>query len=140
MHELGLLTGVVAAVADAAGGVRVHRIALRVGDRSGVVPEALAAAWPIAAAGGCCEGAELDVERVPATVWCPACAAEREIDEYFALACPVCGFPTADLRHGREFEVVEIDVDVSDDAPDEARRNDASGPPPDARPRPGSGP
>ncbi|WP_448852829.1 hydrogenase maturation nickel metallochaperone HypA/HybF [Corynebacterium sp. 335C] len=122
MHELGLLTGVVAAVGDAAGGRRVHRIALRVGDRSGVVPEALAAAWPIAAAGGCCEGAELDVERVPAAVWCPSCAAERKIDEYFALSCPVCGFPTADLRRGREFEVREIDVDVPDGEPDDGTR------------------
>ncbi|APT91316.1 hydrogenase expression protein HupH [Corynebacterium sphenisci DSM 44792] len=110
MHELGLLTGVVGAVAGAAGGREVAAVGLRVGARSGVVVEALHAAWPLAAAGGCCAGARLVVEELGAAVWCPACAAEREIDEYFALTCPVCGFPTADLRRGREFEVAWVDI------------------------------
>lgn len=112
MHELGLLSGVVEVIEGAAGGRRVRRVALDVGTRSGVVEESLYAAWPLASGGTVCAGADLDVDVIPATVWCPACAAEHEIDEFFALACPACGAPTADLRHGREFAIREVDVDV----------------------------
>ena len=112
MHELGLLSGVVEVIVDAAGTRRVRRVALDVGTRSGVVEDALYAAWPLAAGGTVCEGADLEVAIIPATVWCPACAAEREIDEFFALACPECGAPTADLRHGREFAIREVDVET----------------------------
>ncbi|MDO4686863.1 MAG: hydrogenase maturation nickel metallochaperone HypA [Corynebacterium sp.] len=104
MHELGLLTGVAAAAKQAAGQRPILRVALRVGARSGVVEDALYAAWEIVGEG------ELTVELVPATVFCPSCAGEQEIDEYFALTCPVCGTPTADLRHGREFEIKYVDL------------------------------
>ncbi|MGV3113340.1 hydrogenase maturation nickel metallochaperone HypA [Corynebacterium freneyi] len=116
MHELGLLTGVVEVIVDAADGRRVRRVALDVGTRSGVIEDALHAAWPLATGGTVCAGANLEIEIIPATVWCPACAAEHEIDEFFALACPACGAPTADLRHGREFAIREVDVDVGADA------------------------
>ncbi|MFC3850370.1 hydrogenase maturation nickel metallochaperone HypA [Corynebacterium hansenii] len=111
MHELGLLSGVVEVIAGAADGRRVRRVALDVGSRAGVIEHALYAAWPLAAGGTVCEGADLEVVVIPATVWCPACEAEREIDEFFALACPECGAPTADLRRGREFAIREVDVD-----------------------------
>lgn len=111
VHELGLLSGVVDVVVQAADQRTIRRVALRVGARSGVVPEALHAAWPIASLGTVCADAELTVEHIEATVWCPTCAAEQQIDEFFALTCPVCDTPTADLRHGREFEVAYIDVE-----------------------------
>ncbi|KGF18065.1 hydrogenase maturation nickel metallochaperone HypA/HybF [Corynebacterium freneyi] len=115
MHELGLLTGVVEVIVDAADGRRVRRVALDVGTRSGVIEDALHAAWPLATGGTVCAGADLEIDIIPATVWCPACAAEHEIDEFFALACPACGAPTADLRHGREFAIREVDVDAGTD-------------------------
>ncbi|MDO5077219.1 hydrogenase maturation nickel metallochaperone HypA [Corynebacterium sp.] len=104
MHELGLLTGVATAAKQAAGDRPILRVALRVGTRAGVVEEALYAAWDIVGEG------ELNVEMVPASVYCPSCACEQEIDEFFALTCPVCGTPTADLRHGREFEISFVDL------------------------------
>ena len=102
VHELGLLSGVVDVVVQAADQRTIRRVALRVGARSGVVPEALHAAWPLASLGTACADAELTVEHI---------AAEQPIDEFFALTCPVCDTPTADLRHGREFEVAYIDVE-----------------------------
>ena len=110
VHELGLLSGVVDVVVQVADQRTIRRVALRVGTRSRVVPEALHAA-PIASLGTACADAELTVEHIEATVWCPTCAAEQPIDEFFALTCPVCDTPTADLRHGREFEVAYIDVE-----------------------------
>ncbi|MEJ5928373.1 hydrogenase maturation nickel metallochaperone HypA [Corynebacterium sp. H128] len=111
MHELGILTGVVSTVTNAAAGRAISAVGLKVGTRSGVIEEALMAAWPIATAGTACEDAELRIEVITATVFCPQCDTERAIDEYFALTCPVCDFPTADLRHGKEFEVAFVDVE-----------------------------
>ena len=113
MHEVGLLRGVVRAVEDAArsaGAPRVEAVGLRVGSLSGAVPEALAGAWPLAAAGTLCAGAALVVETIPAAVWCPACQAEQAIDEFFALTCPVCGTPTGHVVRGKEFEIAYADL------------------------------
>ncbi|GAB3198841.1 hydrogenase maturation nickel metallochaperone HypA [Nocardioides hungaricus] len=115
MHELSLLTGVVDAVERAraaAGADRVLTVALQVGTLSGAVPEALLAAWPLAVAGSGVEGAELSLEEVRAAVWCPACAGEVEIDEFYALRCPACDTPTGTLARGRELTVAYVDLDV----------------------------
>lgn len=113
MHELGLLTGVAAAVEDAAKGRTVTAVNLTVGERSGAVVDALYAAWPLARRGST-EQAELSITSVKAAVFCPGCDSEQPIDEYFALQCPVCGTPTADLRHGREFLIDSIEVETPD--------------------------
>lgn len=111
MHELGILTGVVSTVTEAAGGRPITAVGLKVGTRSGVIEEALTASWPIAIEGTACADASLTIEMIEATVYCPQCETEQPIDEFFALACPVCDFPTADLRHGREFEIAYVDVE-----------------------------
>ncbi|WOP18679.1 hydrogenase maturation nickel metallochaperone HypA [Raineyella sp. LH-20] len=119
MHELGLLRSVTDAVtvaAERAGATGVQAVGLRVGTLSGAIPEALYGAWPIAVADTLMEGARLEVEVVPATVWCPSCAGDQPIDEYFALTCPVCGTPTGTLSHGREFEVTWADLDTGEES------------------------
>ncbi len=112
-----MLTGVVAAVERACaqqGNSAVQVVALRVGALSGAQPGALEWAWPLATAGSVVEGARLLMEAVPAAVWCSVCEAEREIDEYYALRCPQCAAPTANLVRGREFEVAYVELDVPD--------------------------
>jgi hydrogenase nickel incorporation protein HypA/HybF len=48
-----------------AGAARIVAVELAVGAWSGVVPEALAAAFPVCAAGTAAEGAALRIERTP---------------------------------------------------------------------------
>lgn len=115
MHELGLLTGVVAAVNQAASGRQVTAVDLVVGAQAGVVREALESSWPLARRDECA-GADLRIRWVPAQVWCPQCSRLQPIDEYFALTCPACGTPTADLRTGKEFTVESIDVETDPSA------------------------
>jgi hydrogenase nickel incorporation protein HypA/HybF len=117
VHEVALLTSVVKAVDKAcreAHGSSAHVVALRVGALCGAQMQALEWAWPLAAAGSCAEGAQLVLEAVPAAVWCPVCRAEREIDEFYALRCPRCDAPTAELVRGREFEVSYVELEVPD--------------------------
>jgi len=114
VHELGLLSAVVLAVQKAAtkaGATSVQAVGLRVGTQSGAVPFALEGAWPIATAGTVVDGARLNVEVVQAAIWCPACQAERPIDEFYDLTCPVCGTPSGALVKGREFEVTYADLE-----------------------------
>ncbi|EEI25977.1 hydrogenase maturation nickel metallochaperone HypA/HybF [Corynebacterium glucuronolyticum] len=111
MHELSLLAGVVDAAVEAAAGRTVKQVNLDVGTMSGAVPDILENTWPIAIEGTPLAGTKLELTIIPATVFCPGCNGEQEIDEFFALTCPVCGTPTADMRHGREFQLTSIDVE-----------------------------
>lgn len=112
MHELGLLHAVVQAVeqSSAVAGARVEAVGLRVGSDSGAQPFALEGAWPLATAGTVLEGARLELELVQAAIWCPSCQAERDIDQFYAWCCPICGAPSGALVRGREFEVTYADL------------------------------
>jgi len=114
VHELSLLAPVVAAVARAAKAAdasEVEAVGLRVGTLSGADVEALEGAWTIAIADEpVMAHARLDIQVLPAAIWCPGCQAEVEIDEFYALKCPVCGTPSGNLVHGREFEVAYAQV------------------------------
>jgi hydrogenase nickel incorporation protein HypA/HybF len=115
VHELGLLRSVVVAVEKAvrdADATAVEAVGLEVGTLAGVVPEALESAWLIATVGTVAAGARLEVTTVQAAVWCPTCAAERPIDEFYAWSCPVCDTPTGQLVRGRELAVTYADLDV----------------------------
>ena len=68
MHEAKLcltLLDLAERRAAAAGAKRILAVELAVGEWAGVAPEALAAAFPLCAAGTAAEGAELRIERVP---------------------------------------------------------------------------
>lgn len=111
MHELGLLTSVIETISRLAAENHAHdvsEVTLKVGTRSGAIPAALEGAWEFARPGTVCASARLVLHEVPATVWCPTCERDVEIDEFFALLCPECGTPTANLTHGKEFEIETV--------------------------------
>jgi hydrogenase nickel incorporation protein HypA/HybF len=114
VHELSIALSLVEAACEAAaplGDVRVEALHVRLGALSGVVKEALAFSFDMAAKGTAIDGARLDIEEVPVTAYCPACEAERTLDGVsFALRCPVCGGPLAKLIHGREMELTALEV------------------------------
>lgn len=115
MHELGLLRSVVTAVEQAvmtSGATDVEAVGLRVGSLCGAVDEALVGAWPIATAHTVVAGARLEIESVQAAIWCPGCACEQPVDQFFALTCPVCGTPSGNLVRGREFAVAFADLTI----------------------------
>jgi hydrogenase nickel incorporation protein HypA/HybF len=68
MHEVGLMQSTLAfALKRAAdeGAQRIHRLTMRIGPLSGVVPEALEFAFEVLTQGTIAEGAGFEVERVP---------------------------------------------------------------------------
>jgi hydrogenase nickel incorporation protein HypA/HybF len=96
--------------AEKAGARRVHAIRLRIGALSGVVPDALEFAFEALKLGTPAEGAELDIEHVPARFWCGRCATEFEGGELLT-ECPACKTPSRELRSGREMEVASLEIE-----------------------------
>jgi hydrogenase nickel incorporation protein HypA/HybF len=93
MHELAVCQSVIRqaeAVAREHGARGITRIRLRIGPLSGVEPELLARAFPLAQAGTLAEGASLEVESLPVRVVCTRCDAESEVPAN-RLLCTACG-------------------------------------------------
>lgn len=108
------LVEVAAEKAAELGGIHVEALHLRLGPLSGVVREALLFSFDLAAEGTAIEGARLEIEDVPLTVFCPRCEAERQLPSPQSFRCPVCGTPTPDVVSGRELELTALEV--TDDA------------------------
>ena len=116
MHELSVALSLVEAACEKAvalGDVRVEAVCVRLGPLSGVVKDALSFCFEAATQGTAIDGARLDIEDVPLTVFCPRCLEERPLASAQHLRCPVCDEPTPDIVHGRELELTALEVNDS---------------------------
>ncbi|MCL4855601.1 MAG: hydrogenase maturation nickel metallochaperone HypA, partial [Bryobacteraceae bacterium] len=113
MHELSIATSIVELAEEEAErrGVRVVAVHLTLGQLSGVVSEALAGSYDIAAAGTPLEGSRLVITEAPVVIFCPACRERRTLPSVQLFQCPQCGTPTADVIEGRELQVTALEVE-----------------------------
>jgi hydrogenase nickel incorporation protein HypA/HybF len=112
MHEVGIMENTLAMALKRAaeeGAHRIHRLTMRIGPLSGVVPEALEFAFDVLRRGTIAEGATLDVERVPIICFCSTCRFEFQPDDVFC-ECPRCHNPSAMVHQGRELELASVEV------------------------------
>lgn len=94
---------------EACSATRIHRLRMRVGVLSGVVPEALQFAFEALRENTQAAEAVLEIENIPVACWCSACQAEfRPVD--YLHECPKCSRPSSDMRHGLELELVSMEV------------------------------
>lgn len=120
MHELSIALSIVDRAAEECErhpGVMLSAVHLRVGALCGVVKEALLFSWSIACEGTLVEGSRLIIEEVPVTVFCPKCQTETEAQSIQALCCTTCGQFSSEVIHGREFEVVALELDDAEITP-----------------------
>ncbi|MEJ2575844.1 MAG: hydrogenase maturation nickel metallochaperone HypA [Gammaproteobacteria bacterium] len=113
MHELAVCQSLMAQVVDIAArenAERVTSITLRMGPLSGVEPDLLAEAFPIAAAGTPAEGAELRFERLPVRVRCTTCGAESDATVN-RLLCGACGDYRTRLISGDEMLLASLELE-----------------------------
>jgi hydrogenase nickel incorporation protein HypA/HybF len=96
--------------AKAVGAKKIHEICLRIGQLTGVVPEALEHAFAILKDGTMASDACMVVDYVPAVCWCPGCQREFESSGLYCV-CPECKTPSGDVRKGRELEIISLEVD-----------------------------
>ena len=84
-------------------------VKLRIGALAGVVMEALEFAWQALSEDTMAAGSRLDVEHVPVACYCAKCRQEFESGAY-SYRCPQCGALSVELRHGRELNLISIEV------------------------------
>lgn len=112
MHEVGVMQSALELAeqqARAAGGAKIHRLHLRVGRLSGVVPEALRFAYEGLRAGTLAADAELEIEEVPAACWCEQCQMEFSAEE-MEFECPRCHQVSGRLRRGNELDLASLEI------------------------------
>jgi len=95
--------------ARAAGATKIHRIRLRVGAMSGIVPDALRFAYEGLRGDTLAAEADLEIEEIPAICWCPACEKEFAVAELW-FECPDCHQACGQLRHGKELELTSMEI------------------------------
>lgn len=113
MHELSICQSLLAQVDDLAkenSARRVLSVVLGVGPLSGVEPELLKQAYPIAVAGSVAEGSDLEIESRPVRVSCNQCGAESDASAN-RLVCRHCGDWRTRLVSGDELLLVRIEFE-----------------------------
>jgi hydrogenase nickel incorporation protein HypA/HybF len=88
---------------------RVRRVAVRIGELSGVQAELLASAYALAREGTACHEAELEVHPVAARWSCRDCG--KEPAPGAALRCPACA-GEVQLSSGDEMLLERIELEV----------------------------
>ncbi|MCW2767886.1 MAG: hypA [Nocardioides sp.] len=107
MHELAIAESVVSAVLERTDR-HVSVVRLRVGQLSGVVPDALTFCFEIATVGTPLEGAVLEIEEQRGRAQCRSCGQEFSLDDAILL-CP-CGSADVELLAGRDLSVTSVEV------------------------------
>ena len=118
MHELSVCLSLLREVERIARGNsagRVTRIAVTVGPLSGVEPDLLQNAWPLAAAGTLAEDAELRIDVAGIVVKCSQCGAESPAKAN-RLLCGDCGDYRTSLVTGDEMVLQSLELDDIADA------------------------
>ena len=113
MHELSIADGILEAVRKEAAqrpGEHITKVGVRIGELSGVVPEALSFGFECLVKGSDLEPLELVIESIPRRQRCAPC------DFIFAtpngdLACPRCGRAETDFAGGDELDLAYLEME-----------------------------
>lgn len=119
MHELSIAQALVEqvdAVIRAHAATRASLIRVRVGPLAGVVPELLAHAFPLAAAGSRMADAELALVAAPVRVLCERCGAESEA-AMNRLLCGECGDWHTRIVSGDELLLESVELETASPSP-----------------------
>ena len=110
MHELAIAESVVSIVERNAAGRRVVSVELKVGHLRQVVPPRSTFAFELLVQGTALEGAELQIEDVPAAGICRECDAETVLP-YFPLQCSSCEGLDIEVTAGEELLVESLELE-----------------------------
>ena len=112
MHELSICQSMLSQVNNIArehGADSVVQITLCVGPLSGIEPQLLLQAFPLASAGTVAEEATLVIEELPIRVLCQKCQQESEVTTN-NLCCRHCGHYQTRLISGDELLLANLEL------------------------------
>src|SRR5215208_393057 len=110
LHELSIAESVVSIASRQAGGRRVTKVQMKVGYLRQVVPSALTFGFGLLAEGTPVEGAELELEQIPAEGRCRLCGVESRLGS-FPLQCEECGGYDLEILKGEELMVETLELE-----------------------------
>ena len=110
MHELSIAEAVVDVAGRHAGERRVAKVELKVGHLRQVVPSALEFSFELVAKGTVVEGAELEIDEIPAAGVCRTCGVESTLAG-FPLLCEACGGFDLEVIRGEELLVESLELE-----------------------------
>ena len=119
MHELSVCLSLlqqVETIARERNAAKVTTITLSIGPLSGVEPDLLKNAYPLAAAGTAAEEAELIMEIADIVVRCSQCDNETTVTPN-KLLCGTCGDFRTELISGDELTLLRVELDCQDEQP-----------------------
>jgi hydrogenase nickel incorporation protein HypA/HybF len=116
MHELSICGALIAQVEAIAAerSAYVRQVRVGVGPLSGVEPQLLAFAYPVACAGTRAEGSHLEIERTAIVVRCRSCGAQSPAAPS-DLGCTACGAWATDLVSGDELLLLQVEIETNDE-------------------------
>lgn len=112
MHELSVCQALIVqveAVARERGARSVSSVCVRLGPLSGVEPQLLEQAYPLASAGTMADSSRLHIEAAPLRVKCNACGAETDAQAN-DLTCKSCGDHHTRLLSGDELMLMSVQL------------------------------
>jgi hydrogenase nickel incorporation protein HypA/HybF len=112
MHELALarsLTEIVDEYAAEHDVTHVKQINVRLGEMSAMT-RALHFCFGSVAEGTSCEGAILNIEVIPLTVYCGTCDTVKAPTGRYSFRCPDCGMPAHKVITGREMQLASLEL------------------------------
>jgi len=112
VHELAIAQSMVEIARRHARGRRVTGMDVRVGHLRQVVPDSLTFALELVAQGTELEGAQINIEHVPAAGVCRECGSTVPLPD-FPLMCSACGGLDLDITAGEELQVESIELEVT---------------------------
>ena len=113
MHELGIASSILDAVrkeAEKRPGVHVTKVGVRIGELSGVVPDALSFGFECLVKGTDLDPLALVIETVPRRQRCAPCDFTFEAPDG-GLACPRCGRAETLFAGGDELDLAYLEVE-----------------------------
>lgn len=113
MHELSIALSILDCLqeeVDQRGCGTVEAVHIRVGDLSGVVPEALESAYQMAAVETPFVHSRLVIEKVPVVIYCGTCGREQTSRPPAWFCCPECNTASAEIVSGRELEISALEL------------------------------
>jgi|TARA_B110000091_G_scaffold28271_1_gene28178 hydrogenase nickel incorporation protein HypA/HybF len=118
MHELALARSLIEIVDEYAAEhhvTHIKRINVRLGEMSAMT-RALHFCFSSVAEGTSCEGAILNIEIIPLTVYCGKCDAIKAPSGRYSFRCLECGMPAHKVITGREMQLASLELFKTEEA------------------------
>lgn len=119
MHDLALpnLIKMVDEYVTEHGVTHAKQINLRLGEVTPITQGLIHACFEVFSVGTSCEGAILNIDEKPLSVFCEQCDALKAPSKRFSILCPDCGMPAHKVVTEHEIQLISIALFNADEEP-----------------------